>query len=206
MDGSSWNLRIPNLFPLIESLPNLEELVIQANTLYSGGNYLNHSKLRSLILRTGSTAPEFFYAFGRAYLPNLTHLEITLGDYSYGWGESANIFEDLFNNKNFNSLEHFTCKCDFVNDIIIKLKDSSILKQIKIIDISDSNFNDEGAEFILANWNSFEHLKLLDLSNNCISSDLSLKLEEKTEAIQIGYQRYNTKKENITDIRKTLIF
>ncbi len=212
MDGSSWQLSIPNLFALIHSLPKLEQLVIQANKLSTGNNYsddsdhLNHSNLKSLTFRIDSTEPKFFHVFGKACLPNLRHLEITLGNYFYSWGESANIFENLFNNKNFNSLEHFTCKCDFANDIMLKLKDSLILKQIKIIDISDSNLNDEGAEFILANWNNFEHLELLDISNNCIPQNLLVKLEEKSGAIQTGYQRFNIKKERVCDSRKTVIF
>lgn len=211
-DGSSWNQSIPNLFALINSLSNLEELIIQTNELNTGENYssesdyLSHNKLRSLILRIDSTAPIFFHVLGKACLPNLRQLEITLNDYFYSWGESANIFESLFNNENFTSLEYFTCKCDFVNDVLVKLKNSSIIKQIKTIDISDSNLNDEGADFILTNWNYFKHLDLLNISNNQVSNNLLLKLEEKSKTIQLGYQRHNTKGESLCDIRKKVIF
>ncbi|KAL9653382.1 hypothetical protein ABK040_002018 [Willaertia magna] len=141
---------------------------------------IKHFQLRSISLITGGLPKEVLDGIMNSYLPNLIHLDLWLGVKDYGLDFNANyLINNLLTkeeNGYFPSLEYLGLRnCDFVNEIIKPLFESSIAKRLRYIDLSLGTLCDEGIEQSIEilekslNCDDFICLEALDFSSSYIS-------------------------------------
>jgi len=84
--------------PLLQAFPNLEIFKVR------GGNslkfsFLNHQKLKTLIIETGGMSNTIFEKIAKADLPSLEHLELWLGSDNYGFEASPELVASVYKGK-----------------------------------------------------------------------------------------------------------
>lgn len=189
-DGSSWQLSVPGMDRLLNALPSLEDLVVQASdvSVFEAAP-MAAPRLRRLIVRAETLAPQVVTTLGRGSFPALSRLELWLGDIAYGWGATANDLAPLFRSSGLPALRHLTLVSDLGESLIDELAESALLAGLSTLDLSHGVLDDRGAVRLRDRFPRFAHLDRLTLTGNAITQQGAAALRELTPAIVVGCQR-----------------
>lgn len=171
----SW-IKIGNLNPFLSAYSNLELLHIKGSGELSFGE-LNMPELRSLTIVTGGLKSEVVRQILSGHLPKLEHLELYLGESSYGSTVGIEDFAPLLSGRLFPKLKYLGIKnSPFQDEIAQVLATSPILERIETLDLSDGILTDAGAQALLDSPLILQ-LKNLDIIHHWMSDEMVAKLE-----------------------------
>ncbi|MFO0759322.1 MAG: hypothetical protein U0359_22710 [Byssovorax sp.] len=189
-DGSSWRLAVPGADRLLNALPTLEELIVQASDIdVDEAAPIIAPRLRRLILRADALDPRVIATLGRGTFPALSHLELWLGPFEHLWGATASDLAPLLRSAGLPALRHLTLVSDLGDALIDELADSALLPGLSTLDLSHGVLGDRGAIRLRDCFPRFAHLDRLTLTGNAISRQGTAALRDLTPAIVTGYQR-----------------
>ncbi|MEN7551790.1 STM4015 family protein [Rapidithrix thailandica] len=162
---------------LLAAYPQLKHFQVRGGNQLSFGS-LHHEVLETLIVETGGMDNQILEEIANATLPQLKHLELWLGDESYGWSGTVEDLKPFLSRDHFPKVTYLGLKNSEISDEIAKaLNDASILDGLEILDLSMGTLGDEGAQALLAN-SKIAQLKSLNLSHHYISDEVSEKLSK----------------------------
>lgn len=189
-DGSSWRIRVPGLDDLLNALPTLEELVIQASDVeVNDVTPIVAPRLHRLIVRAEAFELRLLAALARGRFPALTHLELWLGRIEYGCGATARELAPLLGSPGLPALRHLTLVSDLGAPVLDELAESAVLSGLATLDLSHGVLDDGGAARLRDHFPRFAHLERLTLTGNAISRREAAALRALGPALVVGCQR-----------------
>jgi uncharacterized protein (TIGR02996 family) len=177
------------LAPLIEKMPQLEELYIFAHTQSDNMGWADSSRIFSLPTLANLRILQHYH--GHAYpletlaanpaLGRLTHLLCFPHSFARAFDVAADDFREggtaitpagvqaVVKSPHLQALTHLQLRCcDGGDAMIADIVASGVLKRLRMLDLRHGHVTDEGAR-LLANSSQSKNLELLDLTNNRLS-------------------------------------
>lgn len=171
----SW-INQSDVSPLFEAFPQLETLYLRGGSGLRLGRP-RHANLRKLVIETGGLDGEVVREVASADFPNLTHLELWLGDDGYGNTVTEEDVRGLLASSACQNLTYLGLRDDCHADATAKLlAEIGIPPSVKTLDLSLGTLGDEGAQ-ALAECSWLSQLKLLDLHHHYVSPELIKQLK-----------------------------
>jgi hypothetical protein len=166
----SW-IHQGDLSPLLSAFPALRELGIRGGAGLSLGR-IQHARLEKLVIESGGLDRGVVRQIMTAELPSLTHLELWLGDDSYGANTSPEDFAAVLNGAHLPKLSWLGLRnCHYADELAKALATSKVLERISTLDLSLGTLGDEGGAALLA-APALKHLTKLDLHHHYLSQNL----------------------------------
>jgi hypothetical protein len=163
--------------PVLKAFPNLEYFRVRGATGLSFGGSVQHDRLTHLIIESGGLPPAVINEVSAAKLPNLEHLELWLGDDSYGFNSKPEDFNSIVSGKTFPKLTYLGFRdSKIADDLATLISTSPIMNQLEELDFSLGTIGDAGANALLA-APSLKRLKMLNLKHHYISSEVASKFK-----------------------------
>lgn len=187
----SW-IQQSDISPVYQAFPKLEQLKIRGGEGLSLGN-LSHDRMNSLIIETGGLGKHVLEQARLANLPQLTHLELWLGDENYGCDVAENDLRAFLNglSTQFPKLQYLGLRNYYLSDDLAKvISECGVPESIDTLDLSNGNLSDKGAEALLSST-KIGALKTLDLHYHYLSDPMMKKLAESTLADMIHLDDQN---------------
>jgi uncharacterized protein (TIGR02996 family) len=178
--GGYWDIsstELGSIASLYPKLQNLRELSIEMGQMDFGE--MNLPALRKLEIVTGGLSNDNVSSIVKARWPNLETLSLCIGETGndYGCNVQFSDLEPILVAETMPSLKHLgLANSSLADEIAAALPGSRILPRLETLDLSKGTMTDAGANAILDNWQSFAHLKELDLSHGYFSAEVLEKL------------------------------
>jgi hypothetical protein len=154
-----------NASPLLAAFPKLESIRIRGGSGLSFSRIEHHS-LRELSIETGGLSSSTIREVFQCNFPELAHLELQLGDDSYGFDGSVEDLQPLLAGKLFPKLQFLGLMNSVIaNDIAAVLVNSPIASRVEEIDLSLGNLDAEGLES-LKGLAEYRNLRSLNISHH----------------------------------------
>lgn len=170
----SW-INQSDISPLFQAFPNLQALYVRGGQELQIGRP-QHALLRKLVIETGGMSGELVREVIQAKLPQLSHLELWLGDDGYGNDVSSDDIETLLKSGPCSNLKYLGLRDDCGADETAKVIASTGLPaSIECLDLSLGTLGDEGAEALLASG-VLKALKRLDIHHHFVTDEWVAKL------------------------------
>ena len=170
----SWIVQ-SDVSPLFGAYPRLEQFRIRGGQGLRFGA-LQHEHLKSLTLETGGLPGAALREIMAANLPALEHLELWLGDSSYGWDGSIDDLAPLFDGSLFPNLRYLGLRnSEITDEIAIVLAQSPLLQRVRVLDLSMGTLSDAGAEALLTSP-YIKNLEKLDIHHHYLSDEMVSRL------------------------------
>lgn len=186
----SW-IEQGNYSELLKSLKNLKHLIIKGSNNLSLGE-LNHPELESLEIICGGLPKSVILEIANSNLPKLKKLNLYLGVEDYGFDGSLEDIKTLIENKNFMNLDYLGLGNSEIQDEIVELVlNSDIVSNLKVLDFSNGNLSNKGAQLIIDSADKLRNLELLDLHYHFITDDFVRKLKGLAININVEEQMEN---------------
>lgn len=170
----SW-INQSDVSPIFQAFPNLETLYLRG----AGGLELGrpkHSLLRKLVIETGGMPAALMREVTSAELPNLTHLELWLGDEGYGNNIRADDIQALLKDGPCGKLTYLGLRDDCHADDTAKvLAQTGLPAGVETLDLSLGTLGDEGAQ-ALFDSGCLASVKKLSIHHHYVSPALTEKL------------------------------
>lgn len=177
-------LELGNITPILSAYPKLEILQLRG---YLSGRTENidkfritqHNNLKTLIIETACIEDTAIAQISEVCMPTLEYLELWFGRSSkYCVDKVIDSLLPLFSSELTPNLIYLGLRsCDWANEIAYYITESPIIEKLKILDLSMGSLTDEGAS-ILLNCPGVNKLHTLNISNNCISSEMVEKISQ----------------------------
>ncbi|HLL20742.1 MAG TPA: hypothetical protein VK427_01360, partial [Kofleriaceae bacterium] len=163
---------------LWRAVPRLEELRIQAGlggTSTSGDadviGTFDLRALRRLEVVTGGMGGACARSFATGKLPALQYAELWFGSKDYGGTATVADLEPLFTGRNVRELAHLgLMNAEITDELVAALARSPLLRQLRTLNLAHGTLSDEGVRIVATHADAFKHLKVLDVSNNYVTS------------------------------------
>lgn len=194
----SW-IYVPPLDPLLEAFPNLAELWVRGTPegIISGNGIgahikpliapMKHAGLRTLVFQSGGLPASTIRALAECEFPELTHLEIYLGDPNYGGDATIDDLAPLLDAGRFPRLRHLGLRDSVIQDeIAAAVAQAPVVAQLESLDLSLGTLGDEGAAALLAGQ-PLDHLRSLDLRHHFMSAGMQARLREAWPTVAIDF-------------------
>jgi hypothetical protein len=170
----SWIVQA-DISPLFRAYPRLEYLRIRGGQGLRFGA-LQHDHLKSLIVETGGLPVVALRDILKARLPALEHLELWLGEDSYGWDGSLDDLRPLFESTLFPNLRYLGLRnSEIADEIAAAIANAPVLQCLHTLDLSLGTLSDEGATALL-NSPYVPHLEKLDCHHHFLSEEMVTRL------------------------------
>ncbi|NJO93913.1 MAG: HEAT repeat domain-containing protein [Hydrococcus sp. RM1_1_31] len=170
----SW-IYYKDLSPILKAYAALKFLQVRGNPQFSP---LRHSNLETLIVEAGVLSRHAVTQICSLELPALEHLELWLGTNQYGKTSSIDdLTPILFGDQYLNLIYLGLRNSEYSDDIASALIEASVMKVIKVLDLSMGTLTDKGAEALLK-CPTIEQLDLLKVSHNYLSNHAIVKLKQ----------------------------
>lgn len=168
--------------PLLNAFPKLEALRIRGSTDLIIEPF-THPALRSFTIECGGLPSEIAEALAASSMPNLTHLELWLGDEGYGFSGDAQLYRRVVTALMTPGLEYLGLRdSEITDDLATMLAAEEYVAQLKTLDLSLGTIGDAGAQALFESA-YVPKLETLDLSHHYISEQWQTKL--KTLPVQV---------------------
>lgn len=165
----SWILQ-SDVSPILQAYPNLEILQVRGGTGLEFSS-VQHDNLEALIVETGGLNADTIAQICACNFPNLTHLELWLGSAEYGGNSSTYDLRPILTELVFPNLIYLGLRnSTYSNDITEAVINSSLIEEIKILDLSMGTLTDKGADVLLTSL-GVRQLDILNISENYLSDD-----------------------------------
>lgn len=186
----SW-IEQGNYSELLKSLKTLKHLIIKGSNDLSLGE-LNHPELQSLEIICGGLPKSVILEIANSNLPKLKKLNLYLGIDNYGFDGSIEDIKKLIGNCNLKNLDYLGLGNSEIQDEIVELVlNSDIVSNLKVLDFSNGNLSNKGAQLIIDNVDKLRNLELLDLHYHFITDDFVRKLKGLPININLDEQMEN---------------
>ncbi len=171
----SW-IKQSDLSPLWNAYPKLEHLLVRGSEGLSLGK-IDLPFLKSLIIECGGLPKNVLADIAGANLPELEHLELYLGTGEYGADSSIDDVRLLLAGDRFPKLTHLGLRdSEMADEVAQAVAGSTILKQIKVLDLSLGTLGDVGGRALLE-CPDLKNLEKLDLHRHYLSEELMSQLQ-----------------------------
>ena len=153
--------------PHWSAFPMLEELQIRAGEGGTLGD-IDLPSLKKFVRVSGGLGADEIASIVNAKWPRLEHLEVWFGHHDYGAAGTLESIVAWFAPGHLpKSLAHLgIVNCEFVGDVLEPLAKSPLLAQLKSLDFSKGTLVDEQCDALLRHADAFQHLAVIDLSEN----------------------------------------
>lgn len=169
----SW-IQQGNYENLLKAYPNLEELRIRGE---AGLGRTGHDNLKTLIIETGGLSTNCLEEISHCSFPNLTHLELWLGDENYGFNGNIDTIKTFLTTLCLPNLTYLGLKnSEIADEIASCLGNHAIIEQLDVLDLSLGTLTDKGGQ-ALFNSGKIRSLKKLILRFHYMSDNMCKKLE-----------------------------
>lgn len=172
---------------ILAAFPQLEELRVR------GGNSLvltpcDNPGLKRLYIETGGMPSTVLRDLACCRFPQLEHLELWLGEESYGWNGTIDDILPVIEPGVFPMLKSLALKnSEIQNEIAGLMATAPIVKSLEYLDLSDGTMTDEGAELLLAS-ESIRGLTGLDLHRNFLTEATTTRLKSLCPKVDVSGQ------------------
>lgn len=168
----SW-IELGDVSSLFTAFPLLEHFGIRGcagSQLHFG--ILDNEHLKTFIVETGGMDRSIVHDVLRSHLPALEHLELWTGAETYGANCTVEDFASLFTNNLFPNLRYLGLRdSELANDLASALTQSSLLEQLRVLDLSLGLLDDTGATALL-HCPAVKKLEKLDLHHHFCSQEM----------------------------------
>ncbi|WP_053957197.1 STM4015 family protein [Inediibacterium massiliense] len=173
----SWIIQ-GNYNSLLKALPNLKKLTIKGSSELQLGE-LSHENLEDLEIICGGLPQNVLKEIATCHLPNIKKLNLYLGVENYGFDGDIKDIQEIVKNPYLQKLEYLGLGNSEIQDQVVEaVLNSSIIKNLKVLDFSNGTLSDKGAQILLDHADELSHLELLDLHYHYISDDYITKLKK----------------------------
>lgn len=172
---------------ILAAFPQLEELRVR------GGSSLvltacDNPGLKRLYIETGGMPATVLRDLACCRFPQLQHLELWLGEESYGWNGSVDDILPVIDPGVFPELKSLALKnSEIQNEIAELMAKAPIVKTLEYLDLSDGTMTDEGAEKLLAS-DLIRGLTGLDLHRNFLTEATTARLKTLCPKVDVSAQ------------------
>lgn len=172
----SW-IQQSDISPLYGAFPKLEFLKIRGGEHLSLGTVM-HNRLQKLVIESGGINSEILEQARLANIPELSHLELWLGDENYGCniskGDIAAFLHGL--GQQFPKLTYLGLRNYYLSDeLAATIANSELPVGLTTLDLSKGNLSDTGAQALLES-DKLSQLTTLDLHYHFMSNEMMAKL------------------------------
>lgn len=169
----SW-IQQGNYEDLLKAYPDLEELRIRGE---ADLGRTGHDRLKTLIIETGGLSTHCLEQISSCSFPNLTHLELWLGDENYGFNGTIDTIQKFVNSLCLPHLTYLGLKnSDIADEIAACLANHDMIEQLDVFDLSLGTLTDKGGQ-ALFDSDKVRSLKQLILRFHYMSDAMCKKLE-----------------------------
>lgn len=191
-DGGAWRLEVPGVDHLLDALPGLEVLAVQASDVGArpGTAPFQAPALRRLVLRAEALAPATLARLGHGAYPALTQLELWLGRMAYGWDATAHDLAPVLEGAAMPALRHLKLASDLDAALIDALADSPRLPGLATLDLADGVLGDAAVDRLAARFPRFAHLERLTLAGNALTPEGAARARRLGPRVVVGSQRH----------------
>ena len=179
------------------AFPKLTEYVARGGNGLRMGQ-INHAALKILRLETGGMPAPLVREAISANAP-LTHLELWLGEETYGASFSIEDLAPLLLGERYPDLEYLGLRNSMITDNIAEaIAAAPVLDRLKVLDLSLGTLTDRGAKALLAGG-KLGGLETVNISHHYVSDPVLQELrltvkeliaENKKEAVTLDYEVY----------------
>ncbi len=189
----SW-IQQSDISPIYQAFPELEVLKVRGSEGLSLGT-IEHNKLQRLILETGGMCKSLLESVRLANLPELTHLELWLGEDDYGCTvdtQDIKVFLDSLQTQ-FPKLHYFgLCNYYLSDELAQCIAENGIPSKITTLDLSKGNLSDQGAQALLE-CNQLSSLSTLDLHHHYLSQAMMDQVSSLAATVDVSEQNEEDK-------------
>lgn len=179
----SW-IHQSDLTPLLRAFPKLRTFGVRGSENLEWEQRA-YPELRELTFQSGGLPPEVVRSVAGSEFPELTDLELYLGDEQYFGGSQAADLAGILDGAGLPKLRYLGLR-DAANadEIAAAVAHAPIVSRLEVLDLSLGNLGDEGAAALLAGQ-PLTHLKKLDLHHHYISEQLQERLREALPGVEV---------------------
>ena len=150
---------------------------------------IRHSNLLTLIIETGGLSAEVLNDIAISYLPNLEHLELWLGEHSYGFDGGPEDVQKVLKNFEDGKLKYLGLRNSEIIDQLTPLVcNSPVINGLETLDLSLGTMSDESAKVILES-SALLNLKFLNLEHHFISDAVVAQLTKLPYNVNVSDQQ-----------------
>lgn len=172
----SW-IQQSDISPLYSAFPKLEYLKIRGGEHLSLGTVM-HNRLQKIVIETGGINSEVLEQARLANIPELTHLELWLGDDNYGCTIGKDDIAAFLNGlgQQFPKLTYLGLRNYYLSDDLAEtVANAELPASLITLDLSNGNLSDVGAKALLES-DKLSQLTTLDLHHHFMSDEMMTKL------------------------------
>jgi uncharacterized protein (TIGR02996 family) len=159
---------VGDLDGLGRALPRLERLRLRGGSAELGR--LDFPNLREFTFETGGLSAESITAITRARWPALERLELWFGDENYGAEGDLDSLQPLLDATGLPALRHLgLVNSGFIGAHLEALARSTVLPQLRSLDLSRGTLDDVSAETLRRFADRFRHLEHLDVTRSYLT-------------------------------------
>ena len=164
----SW-YHVGDLRALWPAVPRLRSLIVQGGEFELGA--LDLPELIHVEIRTGGLTAANAQAIAAARWPSIAHLEVWYGDPSYGATAALADAAALLDRVDLGKLTALGVKNTAFSDALCGvLPRARVLPQLRRLDLAMGTMTDDGARVLAASKAAFQHLEVLDVSQNYLTA------------------------------------
>ena len=179
----SW-IHQSDLTPLLRAFPNLLTFGVRGSEDLAWEQRA-YRELRELTFQSGGLPPEVVRAVAGSEFPELTDLELYLGDEEYFGGSEVADFAGILDGTAFPKLRYLGLRdAENADQIAAAVAHAPIVSRLEVLDLSLGTLGDEGAAALLAGQ-PLTHLKKLDLHHHFITEPMQERLLEALPGVEV---------------------
>ena len=179
----SW-IRQSDLTPLLRAFPKLRTFGVRGSENLEWEQRA-YPGLRELTFQGGGLPPEVVRAVAGSEFPELTDLELYLGDREYFGGSDAADLAGVLEGTGLPRLRYLGLRnAENADEVAAAVAHAPIVARLEVLDLSLGTLGDEGAAALLAGQ-PLTHLKKLDLHHHFISEPMRERLREALPGVEV---------------------
>ena len=184
----SW-IHQSDLTPLLRAFPNLVTFGVRGSEDL-GWEQRAYPYLKELTFQSGGLPPEVVRAVAGSEFPELTDLELYLGDEEYFGGSEVADLAGILAGTALPKLRYLGLRdAPNADEIAAALAHAPIVSRLEVLDLSLGALGDEGAAALLAGQ-PLTHLKKLDLHHHFISEQMQERLREALPGVELDLSEH----------------
>ena len=179
----SW-IQQSDVTPLVRAFPKLKVFGARgSNGLgWQPGEY---RELRELTFQSGGLPPRVVRALAESDFPQLTELELYLGDADYFGGATVDDLAPILLGDRLPNLRHLGLRdAENADEIAAALAYAPIVARLEVLDLSLGTLGDEGVAALLAGQ-PLTHLRVLDLHHHFITEPMQERLRQALPGVEL---------------------
>ena len=166
----SWS-HLGDVSVWLRGASGLRELKLRGGSMQLGA--LDLPELRRFSVVTGGFTAENIRDVAKARWPKLESLSLYFGDDNYGASGGVDDLRTILEGRGLPALRELgLCNSEFADQLAVLLGKIAVLRQLRVLDLSQGTLSDEGARALLASAPAFAHLERIDLTENFLGDEM----------------------------------